>query len=336
MPESASERLRAAWLGRGWLACALLPLAWLYGALAGLRRQLYRVGFFRAWRAPVPVIVVGNVIAGGAGKTPTAVALVLHLQALGWQVGVVTRGYGRSAADCREVQHASAPQDVGDEPLLILQRTSAPVFVARSRPEAARALLVAYPRTDVIVCDDGLQHLALARDLEVVVFDERGTGNGWLLPAGPLRESWPRATGVPALVLQTGPVAAFAGFTARRSLASQALRRDGRTVSLTSLAGRPVHALAGIARPEVFFAMLRDAGLPLASTQALPDHYDFDSWKRPAGVDSALVCTEKDARKLWPHAPDALAVPLELHVEPAFFKAVDAALDQLPSSVKPQ
>ncbi len=335
-----AQRLQAAWLQPGPLACTLLPLAWLYGSLVCLRRWAYAGGLLASYRAPVPVLVVGNVVAGGAGKTPTLIALVEHLQARGLQVGVVTRGYGRRKAspaqDCLEVVPSSLPQNVGDEPLLIQRRTGVPVFVARRRPQAVRALLAAYPQTQLVLCDDGLQHLALARDVEVVVFDARGTGNGWLLPAGPLREPWPRKTAIEqpkptALVLHSDPgTKARQGdlnaFYAPRSLAGFAVNRQGQRVALASLHDQPLHALAGIAQPEAFFSMLRAQGLQLAHSEALPDHYNFNSWKRTSGMHCSLICTEKDAPKLWPHAPDALAVPLQLQPEAAFFAAVEAAL----------
>ncbi|MDR0274720.1 MAG: tetraacyldisaccharide 4'-kinase [Burkholderiaceae bacterium] len=330
-----SARLQAAlisaWTRRGPLACALLPLAALYGALAGLRGALYRLGWRSATRLPVPVVVVGNVIVGGAGKTPVTLAVAEHLKARGWQPGIVSRGYGRAGDGCREVMPGADPRAVGDEPLLLRRRAGVPVFVARRRAQAARALLAAHPECDILLCDDGLQHLALARDVDVVVFDARGAGNGWLLPAGPLREPWPRKTF--DLVLQTeagdAPLALPPGaqlFEARRALAGEALRADGARVLLAALRGQPLAALAGIARPEAFFAMLRAAGLTLVQTHALPDHYDFNSYTPRNILAKTLICTEKDAIKLWPLAPDALAVPLALEVPPAFYAALDERL----------
>ncbi|MDQ0071646.1 tetraacyldisaccharide 4'-kinase [Variovorax boronicumulans] len=320
----AASRLQDAWLHRGLLACLLWPLSLLYGAIFAVRGWLYRIGWLRAERVPVPVIVVGNVIAGGAGKTPVVMAVVRHLQARGLQVGVVSRGYGRHTDDCREVLENSDPHDVGDEPALIHHATNAPVFVGRRRIEAARALLERYPATQVIVSDDGLQHLALARDIEICVFDNRGIGNGWLLPAGLLREPWPRLCD---LVLHSGERPAFSGgYTATRGLAQDAVASDGKRVPLEALAGKPLIALAAIARPEGFFDMLRARGLTLTQTIALPDHHDFDAWQRPSGSEYTLLCTEKDAVKLWRKAPDALAVPLHFEPAPEFFAALDAKL----------
>ena len=342
MPAGARTNLEPglirAWARRGPQAFALWPLSLLYGALTGLHRSLYRLGWLKSQRLPVPVVVVGNVIAGGAGKTPTTLAVVAHLAAQGWRPGIVSRGHGRATTDVRAVETDADPCAVGDEPLLLRRRTSVPVFVGQQRVDAGRALLAAHPTTDILVCDDGLQHQALARDVEIAVFDARGVGNGWLLPAGPLREPWPRAVD---LVLFTETPSAHGGagqpaptsagqhpptFTATRRLADDALRADGSRVPLAKLQGQPLSAVAGIARPEAFFAMLRAAGLTLARTQALPDHYDFNSWQRPPDKRETLICTEKDALKLWRHDPAALAVPLVLDVPAAFFTALDGRL----------
>lgn len=314
------QALLRIWQRRGWQAWLLWPLSLLYGLLAGLRRMLYRLHIKKSGRVPVPVIVVGNVVAGGSGKTPVVMALVQHWTARGVRVGVVSRGYGRSSTDCREVQPNSLPAEVGDEPALIQRSCQVPVFVARQRLQAAKALLAAYPATQLIVCDDGLQHHALHRDLEICIFDDRGVGNGFLLPAGPLRESWPRTVD---LVLHSGTNPAFAGWRAQRTLADYAVRLDGTRIPLATLRGTPVLAVAAIAQPEGFFGMLRAAGLTLAETRALPDHYNFDSWSRPSNKRQTVICTEKDALKLWPHQGDALAVPLVLAIDAGFWAALD-------------
>jgi tetraacyldisaccharide 4'-kinase len=318
--------LRQAWLQRGALARLLWPLSQVYGALTALRRSLYRFGLLRTERVGVPVVVVGNVIAGGSGKTPVVMAIVRHLEARGIKAGVVSRGYGRVTGDCREVLDDSDPRDVGDEPALIQRSTRAPVFVARRRLHAGRALLARYPATKVVVSDDGLQHLAMARDVEICVFDDRGVGNGWLLPAGPLRERWPRPCD---FILHTGERPAFAGFTARRALADHAVRRDGTTIPLGDLAGRALVAVAAIAKPDAFFDMLRQRGLRLEQCVALRDHHDFHNWNAPMADGQTLLCTEKDAVKLWRQSPDALAVPLVFEPEDAFFAALDAKLSSV-------
>ncbi|HEX5697984.1 MAG TPA: tetraacyldisaccharide 4'-kinase, partial [Rhodoferax sp.] len=296
--------LTDAWLQRGWQAWSLWPLSLLYGTLVRLRKALYGMGWLRSERLPVPVLVVGNVVAGGAGKTPVVMAIVQHLQLRGIRVGVISRGYGRRSQACLEVLPGSAVEDVGDEPALIRRSTQAPVFVAARRAQAARALLARHPQTQVIVCDDGLQHLSLQRDLEIGVFDDRGVGNGFLLPAGPLREPWPRPLD---LLLHTGQQPAFAGFRARRGLARHAVRADGSQVALAELGtGKPLLAVAAIAQPGAFFAMLRAQGLVLAKTLALPDHDDYSGWAGNTDGARTVLCTEKDAVKLWQKEPRAL------------------------------
>ena len=321
--------LQRAWQTRGPMAWALWPLSLLYGALTAARRGLYRAGILKSEHPGRPVIVVGNVIAGGAGKTPVTMALVQHLRARGLNPGVISRGHGRRTTDCRPVLPGSPARDVGDEPALIARHCpGTPVFVALRRLDAARALLAAHPDTGVIVCDDGLQHLALRRDVEICVFNDQGVGNGWLLPAGPLREPWPRRVDC---VLHSGalpPRTPAPAFALQRTLAPHAVTQDGQQVPLASLRGTPLHAVAAIARPEDFFAMLRAQGLDLAQAEAWPDHYDYDSWQRLPDKRQRLICTEKDAVKLWPRHPDALAVPLQLHIPPAFFTLLD---ERLPS-----
>ncbi len=325
----ASAWIQRIWLQRGVVAWMLRPLSLLFGMLAKSRRAVYRWGWKPTYRAKVIVIVVGNVVAGGAGKTPVVLTLVRHLTERGLCVGVVSRGYGRRTIDNREVHLDSDARDVGDEPALIRHLTGVPVFVAVERGAAVRALLEAYPRTQIVVSDDGLQHLALERDIEICVFDDRGIGNGWLLPAGPLRENWPRRCD---LVLHTGAHPTLDGYRSRRGLADDAVRVDGSHVPLTSLIGAPLTALAAIAKPQAFFDMLQARGLLLARTIALPDHHNFEDWQRPDAADGLLICTEKDAVKLWTHAPDALAIPLWFVPEPAFMAAFDDLVDAKLSS----
>ena len=319
------------WASRGWRAWLLWPVALLYRVLLALRTGAYRSRIFRSQRFEVPVVVVGNVVAGGAGKTPLVIALVQHLAAQGLQVGVVSRGYGRRSTQAVEVRDGTTVDQTGDEPALIQRVAGVPVFVARRRGDAIRLLLASYPQTNVVIADDGLQHLAIERDIEVVVFDDRGVGNGWLLPAGPLRELWPRRpTPVAQLRLHTGLLPAFAGFTSTRRLSNYAMAADGRRILLDDLTGLPVVALAAIANPEVFFSMLRARGLTLASTIALPDHHNLEDIDLQRHAGSTILCTEKDAVKLFTHAASAkltlLAVPLIFEPEPAFFAAFDSLL----------
>ncbi len=327
--------LQAAWRRRGALACVLWPVSLLYRLVTATRRWLYAIGWFSSESVAVPVLVVGNLVAGGAGKTPVVLALVRRAQARGIAVGVVSRGHGRRLTrhlpDLREVGGESDASLVGDEPLLIQSLTGAPVFVARDRVAAARALCKRHPQTRLIVSDDGLQHLALRRDAEICVLGADGVGNGWLLPAGPLREAgrsvtWVLDAGMAVGVLPT-PVAGLSArrghYSCRRSLAQHAQDSSGRRVALASLVGQPVWVVAGIAHPQRFFSMLSALGVRLAGTDALPDHAAFDQYVSGAAPDMPLLCTEKDAVKLWRLRPDALAVPLELDIDPAFFRSFE-------------
>jgi tetraacyldisaccharide 4'-kinase len=340
---------QTAWLQRaqerGPMSRLLWPVSLLYRALMALRRGLYATGLLKVHDLGVPVVVIGNVVVGGAGKTPCTIAVVNHLLAKGWHPGVVSRGHGRGATGVTPVRSDTPAREAGDEPLLIHQRTGVPVWVAASRVAAARALRNANPEVDVLVCDDGLQHLALGRQLSIVVFDDRGAGNGWLLPAGLLREPWPPALHSPFrpdLLLRQGregvPEASnvdapgMPSFHATRRLASHALGPQGQRIELSRLCGLPLTAVAGIARPQVFFDMLRESGLAPTRHVALPDHAPPAAYAALVSeATQAVVCTEKDATKLFALLPQdgsvqAWAVPLELSPDPAFFSAVDAHL----------
>jgi tetraacyldisaccharide 4'-kinase len=286
----------------------LWPLTVCYRAVSALRRTAYALGWLRSERAPVPLVVVGNLVAGGAGKTPTVIALVQALRQAGWTPGVISRGHGRSGHGAAAVQDDSAAAEVGDEPLLLRLRTRAPVWVALRRIDAARGLCAAHAEVNVLVADDGLQHLALARDVQVIVFDDRGIGNGWPLPAGPLRQPLPRHVPVNSHVLYNAARAStpWPGGLAARKLAGAVLLQDwwrgvpASLQALQALRGHPLLAAAGMAVPERFFAMLRDAGLQ-PSALPLPDHHAFEQLPWPADTPDVLV-TEKDAVKL-PRGP---------------------------------
>lgn len=294
------------------------PLAVLYGAVAE-RRRLQTTPV----RLGVPVIVVGNLVVGGAGKTPTTVALVQALMQRGFKPGVVSRGFGRRDGTVVSVTAKSEPDDVGDEPLLIHRRTQAPVVVGASRVDAARSLLQLHPQVDVIVADDGLQHHALARDAQLIVIDERGFGNGLLLPAGPLRER-PGAQPPPRSVVvynHDSMSTAWPGHLCTRSLRGAlplAKWRRGAVAGaddLRQLGEQPITAAAGVAVPKRFFAMLSGLGLKFEALP-LPDHFD---WIHPPRIpdDHALIVTEKDAVKIA--ATHALAertwvAPLDLQL----------------------
>lgn len=335
--------LNRAWRHRGPLACALWPLSVLHGALVSLRRAAYRRGWLRSERIARPVLVVGNRIAGGAGKTPAVLALLAHVRAQGWRPGVISRGHGRDGDGLLEVMATTSAREAGDEPLLIHLRSRVPVFVGRDRVAAARALLAAHPEIDLVMADDGLQHLRLSRDVEVVVFDARGGGNGWLLPAGPLREpvDAPSAARHSLLLYNAAhPSTSLSGPTARRTLSGVVelgawwRGEPASSAALQSLRDRSVTACAGIAQPQRFFELLGAAGL-VVSTLSLPDHADFASLPWAADATDVLV-TEKDAVKLLPARVQAerprtrvWVAPLDFTPEPAFFAALDDALASL-------
>lgn len=323
---------RAWWQPRpGLLAWSLWPLSLVYRALAALRRT---------WATPQrvgrPVIVVGNLVVGGAGKTPTVIALLRLLRERGWTPGVVSRGHGRRSQGLAYAGPDSQAADMGDEPLLIHRRGAVPVVVGRDRVAAAQALCRAHPAVDIVVSDDGLQHHRLARDLEILVFDERGVGNGLCLPAGPLREALPAALPPHSLLLYNAavPSTPLAGFVAARRLMGVVPLADWQRGATpladgwAALRGRRVLAAAGIAAPARFFTMLRAQGLEIDELP-LPDHHAFEvlPWADDAALD--VVLTEKDAVKLPSAATRKARVwvaPLDFEPDAAFAAALDHLL----------
>lgn len=321
-----------------WVSQALAPVALVYGALQGrAARRADSLGRERA-QPDRPVIVIGNYVVGGAGKTPVTIALVRALQAAGHRPGVVSRGHGRRKDELLPVEPHSTADDVGDEPLLIRRRTGAPVLVGRDRRQAALELIQRHPELTVVVCDDGLQHRALQRQLAIVVFDERGIGNGRLLPSGPLREPLPQAPPSDALVVYSHGERSthwpgWPGWPLHRRLAGACALSDwlaGRVdpAPLAELKGREQVAVAGIAVPERFFGALERAGLTI---RRMPqrDHARYTAPPWPADAVEVLV-TEKDAVKLarWSDSgPTVRVVPLDLDLPPDLVAAV---LQRLP------
>jgi tetraacyldisaccharide 4'-kinase len=338
LAERLAQRLQQEWLAGGPLSAALLPLSWLYRALLALRSLAYRAGIKRVETLPVPVIVVGNWIVGGAGKTPTTLALLELLRARGLRAGVVSRGYGREGEGIRLVTRVSTAREVGDEPLLLQLRGRVPVAVGRDRVAAARALLAAEPGLQLLVSDDGLQHWRLPRQLSLLVFDERGLGNGRLLPAGPLRQPpTPLATNQLVVYNAPQPSTALPGFVAERRLAGAVALADwwagkpARLETLLALRETPgLLAVAGVARPQRFFRMLADLGLR-TDTLALPDHADFTTLPWHADIAGVLL-TEKDAVKLPPERVGTLpvwVVALDFTAGAGFEAALDEQLRKL-------
>jgi tetraacyldisaccharide 4'-kinase len=290
------------WLTRGLRASLLLPLAAIHGVLSALRRAGYALNLLRADRLPVPVVVVGGIFVGGTGKTPTLQALVLGLQARGFKPGIVSRGYG-AKTDLAEVRAGTDALRSGDEPVLLARNTGAPVWVGRQRAKAARALLEAHPDIDVVIADDGLQHLALQRDVELAVVDSRRFGNGWLMPAGPLREGLSRLDRVSAVVLRdVAPLAHIAAPQFRLSLQIDSFLHLATREELPTLAFvkrfPQVTAAAGIGYPAQFRASLAKIGLnALALSEELPDHFDWMQVDWARDLAGPIVITEKDAVK---------------------------------------
>lgn len=290
------------WSGQSRLWLLLLPLAALYGLVSTLIRLSYRLGWRKVWRAPVPVVVVGNLTAGGNGKTPVVVWLVEQLQQRGIRVGVVSRGYGGNAQRYPLVLDAqTSSEQAGDEPVLIYQRTGAAVAVSPVRSEAVQALLEQH-QPQIIITDDGLQHYALARDREIVVVDGvRRFGNGWWLPAGPMRECASRLREVDAVITNGGTPKL--GEIAMQLVPSQAVNLlTGEKRDAASF--RDVVAMAGIGHPPRFFATLESLGVTPVKTLSLADHQalthaQVSAFARP---DQILLMTEKDAVKCRPFA----------------------------------
>ena len=331
-PSSLEATLSRAWLRRGPLACALWPLSLLFRALAALRAWLFRAGFKPSERLPVPVIVVGNIFIGGTGKTPLTIWLAQALRAAGFQPGIVSRGHGSAGEAARAVTASSTAREVGDEPLLIARRTGCPVMVARARAAAGRALLAAHPEVDVLIADDGLQHYALQRDIEIMLFDGRGAGNGWLLPAGPLREPVSRRrdfTVVNAPALTPALCAAVGGAPFQMRLGGDTAYRlaaPGEQLPLAALGGRRIVAAAGIGNPARFFGMLRAAGLQPGEL-ALPDHHDFLDRPFDAVDADVILITEKDAVKCaliehLKHDPRLWVVPVSAQLDAALAEQI--------------
>ena len=301
----------------------LWPIELLYKLAWFVRRSLFALGFIQTHKLDATVIVVGNVVAGGGGKTPLTMAIVLRLTQQGHQVGVVSRGYGRTQDQIQLVNAQSSADQVGDEPLLIFQKCQVPVAVGANRVATAQQLLHQHPNIRFIVCDDGLQHAALQRDIEICVMDSNGIGNGHLLPAGPLRESWPR---IVDLLLHTQHRTLAEGFESTRQLSAQAINGLGQSIELTALQNQSVEVVCGIAKPQAFAHMLNERGIQIAQLHALPDHANFSNW-HASHPHLKLLCTEKDAIKLWATHPEAFAVPLLFEPELSFWQAFDALVN---------
>ena len=299
------RRLEQYWYRVSPLHLALWPLSVAFGAVAALRRLLYRSGLLRATQLPVPVVVIGNISVGGTGKTPLTIWLAHWLSERGWHPGIVSRGYGGSSVAPHRVAADTDPQLAGDEPVLLARRAGCPVWAGDKRAAAALALLAAHPDCDVILSDDGLQHYALARDIEIVVIDgERGCGNGMLLPAGPLREPVRRLERVDAVVINGATL--FPGMQLPGAVPVFEMNLTGSTfynlpnprqhAGPKRFVQQRVHAVAAMGNPQRFFNHLQELGLSFTA-HPFPDHHAYHAADFAFAGDDVVVMTEKDAVK---------------------------------------
>jgi tetraacyldisaccharide 4'-kinase len=305
------EWLQREWERRGGGALIFLPLTLVYASIVAVRGFLFRHRILRSWRADVPVVIVGNISAGGTGKTPLVLAIVEILRHHGWNPGVVARGYGRvppreqdPRGVVRVLPDVATPEHFGDEPVLIARRSQVPVYISPDRPAAVRALLADHPEVNVVVSDDGLQHYALARDLEIAVVDgERRFGNGLPLPSGPLREPVSRLRSVDAVVMNGGGAPAADGVPHfAMTLGGERFFSlvQGRHMSPAEFAqhahGRNVAAVAGIGNPARYFDHLATLGIA-ARALPFPDHHAYHPSDLRLPEADLIVMTEKDAVK---------------------------------------
>ena len=331
------------WYGKSLLFVVLLPFTLVFALVALIRRNFYRNGILSSNKIPVPVIVVGNIAVGGAGKTPVTLWLAQYLKGKGMNPAIISRGYGGEATSSTViVNEQSDPALVGDEPVLLALRSGCPVFVDADRVRGATSAMK--QGADVILSDDGLQHYRLQRDIEITVVDgSRGFGNGWLLPAGPLREPVSRLATVDRVLVQQGKADdsrlandSFSDRTTNFSLVGKTLSKvaDGSLLQLSELAGKTVNAVAGIAHPERFFMYLEQQGIKVLR-HPLGDHARLSDTDVRFDDDLDVVVTEKDAVKCMTFAHERLWY---LPVDVVFEKGVDmqwldALHDKLQSSV---
>jgi tetraacyldisaccharide 4'-kinase len=325
------------WTSRGVLAWLLWPVSLAFRFAVAARRLLYRLRIFGSQHPGIPVIVVGNLTVGGSGKTPLVIWIAEHLQKKGWTPGIVSRGYGRTAGRTagaridapRAATIADDAAEVGDEPIVLSRRSGCPVWVGAERIAVCRALRAAHPDVDVLILDDGLQHYALARDIEIAIVDARGFGNGFLLPAGPLREPRSRLRSVDAVVAHGATVKGYAMKLAGETFHRMTDATDRRPAS--GFAGQRVHAVAGIGDPNRFFLHLVKLGIKVLP-HPFPDHHAFKPEELDFGDDAAILMTEKDAVKLRRAAsPDVMrnwwVLPVTAEVDAAFGEWLTRRLD---------
>ena len=304
------------WYRRGAIAWLLWPASVVFACVVFARRILYRLRVLKSAHPGIPVIVVGNLTVGGSGKTPLVLWIAEFLKSNGWSPAIVSRGYGAKVEWPRAATVASEPEEVGDEPILLSRRSGCPVWVGADRLKVIEALRAQHPAVDVLVLDDGLQHYRLRRDVEIAVVDSRGLGNGFLLPAGPLREWAWRLRFVDAVVSHGSTIKGFAmqleGEVAHRMTDA----RDRQP--LRAWRGQKVHAVAGIGNPSRFFVHVGRLG-PKVVPHPFPDHHRFIPEELEFGDEAPVLMTEKDAVKLRRNARAGWWVlPVSAKLDPAF------------------
>lgn len=320
--------LQQVWYGAGRGGLALVPLSWVYRAVVAIRCSLFRMGVMAVTRVACPVIIVGNVTVGGTGKTPFVLWLTERLCARGLRVGIASRGYGgRLGSQLRIVGRADDARDVGDEPLLMSRRDNAVVAVCRERSKAAQSLV--QEGADIVICDDGLQHYGLHRDMEIAVIDgARRVGNGRMLPAGPLREPVTRLQSVDWIVCQGG--SPEPGEIGMRLVGDELMSPDGRvTARIDDFSGRRCHAVAAIGNPGRFFDTLQRAGIHVVP-HPLPDHSDIEAALAEITDDDPILMTEKDAVKCRASGRDNLwYLQVEAELDSSAEVLLEAAVELL-------
>ena len=313
------------WYSRGLLAWLLWPASLAFRFAAGTRRVLYRLRLLKSEHPGIPVIVVGNLTVGGSGKTPLVIWIAEFLKKKGWHPAIISRGYGARIDQPRAATIADEAADVGDEPILLARRSGCPVWVGADRVDVARALRAANPDVDVLILDDGLQHYRLRRDVEIAVLDARGFGNGFLLPAGPLREPKGRLKRVDAVVSHGAAVQGYAMQLAGDTLHRMTDAAERRPVA--SFGAEKVHAVAGIGDPNRFFLHLTRLGMKVLP-HPFPDHHAFTPQDLEFAADAPVVMTEKDAVKLRRSArPNWWVLPVSAQLDAAFGDWLSGRLD---------
>jgi tetraacyldisaccharide 4'-kinase len=293
---TVSEALSEIHYSKSLVSLLLLPFSAVFLLISFVRKILYRFNFLRSFKLKIPVIVVGNITSGGTGKTPLIIYLANELKKNGYRPGIISRGYGSKGGGMIEASQKNDAADVGDEPMLIQKHTHLPVFVSKDRVSAAKALLKKYKKTDVILSDDGMQHFRLKRDIEVLVIDgTRKLGNGYLLPAGPLREFSSKLKTVDAIVCNHKKV--IGGSYLMKYKGSSLINlKTNKKIHLNNLRLKNIHAIAGIGNPNRFFDYLKTFNIEFNSS-IFEDHYRFSKKDFRNMNDKNIIMTEKDAIK---------------------------------------